>query len=122
VNAPGPKEEHSAGSDEKTVFRQTGELIGTIGAHIALGTAKVIDFVSDEATVVKKVIKKKLAKKTVQKKKPVKKVLPTAANKPVKKTARKKSTKKEERNLSGTPERPQNNPLPIGLKNSTPHY
>jgi excinuclease UvrABC helicase subunit UvrB len=88
------KEEHSTASDEKTVFRQTGELIGTIGAHIALGTAKVIDFVSDEATVVKKAIKKKLAKKAVQKKKAVKKVLPIAANKPVKKIARKKTTKK----------------------------
>jgi len=90
---PSKKVRRSA-SEEKTVYRQAGELIGSIGAHIAMGTTRVVDFVSDEATVVKKAIKKKLAKKAPQKKKAIKKVLSKAANKPVKKTARKKSVKK----------------------------
>jgi hypothetical protein len=103
------KKVRRSASEEKTVYRQAGELIGTIGAHIAMGTTRVIDFVSDEATVVKKAIKKKLAKKAPQKKKAIKKklakkapqkkkaikkVLSKAANKPVKKTARRKSAKK----------------------------
>lgn len=84
------KVENSPASDEKTLFRHAGELIGTIGAQIALGTAKVVDFVSDEANVMKKVIKKKLNKKAAQKKKVVNKASPKATRKPIKKTAPKK--------------------------------
>ena len=58
------KKQQIAGINEKTVYRQAGELIGTIGAHIALGTGRVVNFVSDEVTIVKKAIKKKLAKKS----------------------------------------------------------
>ena len=85
--------ENHAESD-KSVFRQAGELIGTIGAQIANGTGKVVDFVSDEATIVKKAIKKKLAKKTIPKKKQTKKASSVPAKKSVKKKATKKSVKK----------------------------
>jgi len=80
----------------KTLSRKAGELIGTIGARIAIGTAKVVDFVSDEAMVVKKAIKKKLAKKTVRKK-PVNKKLRkkvTAVKVQKRKTANKPVRKK----------------------------
>jgi hypothetical protein len=85
--------ENSAESD-KSVFRQAGELIGTIGAQIANGTGKVVDFVSDEATIVKKAIKKKLAKKNTPKKKPVKKTPSTKTKKSSKKKSVKRATKR----------------------------
>jgi hypothetical protein len=77
-------------TEEKGLFRQAGELIGSIGAHIADGKDKILDFVSEEVTLVKKTIKKKLAKKQ-----PVKKVIKKAAKKlSLKKTARKPVSKK----------------------------
>jgi hypothetical protein len=85
--------ENSSASD-KSVFRQAGELIGTIGAQIANGTGKVVDFVSDEANIVKKAIKKKLAKKTNQKKKPGKKLSAITTRKSAKKKTAKKGAKK----------------------------
>ena len=93
------KEIHSENSSSsgKSVFHQAGELIGTIGAQIANGTGKVVDFVSDEATIVKKAIKKKLAKKINQKKKPGKKVSAVTAKKSAKKKATKKASKKPAR-------------------------
>jgi hypothetical protein len=77
-------------SEDKSVFRQAGELIGSIGAHIVQGKDKVMDFMSDEVTIVKKAIKKKLAKKSLPKKKAKTKV----TKKIVKKTARKLAPKK----------------------------
>jgi hypothetical protein len=88
------KKKQQPSSEVKTVYRQAGELIGSIGAHIALGTGRVVNFVSDEATGIKKAIKKKLGKRVVKKKKAIKNVLSKAANKTAKKTARKKSAKK----------------------------
>lgn len=90
----GTHSENENSSSDKSVFRQAGELIGTIGAQIANSTGKVVDFVSDEATIVKKAIKKKLAKKANQKKKPGKKVPAITAKKSAKKKATKKGLKK----------------------------
>lgn len=89
----------SSGSGEKTIYRQAGELIGTIGAHIALGTARVVDFVSDEATVVKNAIQKKLVKNSAPKKKGVKKVATKAASKTTSKTTRRKPAAKGKKPL-----------------------
>ena len=86
---------NGSGSEVKGLFRQAGELIGSIGAHIADGKDKILDFVSEEVTVVKKTIKKKLARK-----KPVKKIIKKAARKTVprkalvKKASSKKAVKK----------------------------
>ena len=90
------KEIHSENSSSsgKSVFHQAGELIGTIGAQIANGTGKVVDFVSDEATIVKKAIKKKLAKKNTPKKKPVKKTPSTKTKESSKKKSVKRATKR----------------------------
>src|ERR1700722_7664168 len=87
------KNENSPESD-KSVFRQSGELIGTIGAQIANGTGKVVDFVSDEETIVKKAFKKKLAKKNTPKKKLAKKSSSAKTKKPAKKQSVKKASKK----------------------------
>jgi len=89
----------SSGSREKTLYRQAGELIGTIGAHIALGTTRVVDFVSDEATIAKKAIKKKFAKKSAPKKKAIKKVASKAAKKSASKTTPRKPAAKKKKPL-----------------------
>ena len=52
-----------AKTNEKGIFRQAGEIIGSIGFHIVNGKDKVVGAVSDEFNIVKKAIKKKLAKK-----------------------------------------------------------
>jgi hypothetical protein len=73
-------------SAEKTVFRKTGELIGTIGFHLAETGDKVMSSVSEEFSIVKKAIRKKLAKKKA----------PPAAK--AKKDIKKKSKKKKAAN------------------------
>ena len=44
-------------SEEKSLFRQAGEVIGSIGAHIVLAKESVVDFVSAEAESAKKTVK-----------------------------------------------------------------
>ena len=66
-------------TEEKSILQQAAELMGSIGDKIVDAKDTVVDFVSDEAIVVKKAAKK-LAKKV---KKAVKKA-------PAKKTAAKK--------------------------------
>jgi len=72
---------------EKTVFRKTGELIGTIGFHLAETGDKIMSSVSNEFSIVKKAIKKKLTKKKAA---PVKK-----AKNAIVKTIRKKKVSKK---------------------------
>ena len=80
-------------SEDKSVFRQAGDLIGNIGAHIVEAKDSVLGFVSDEVKVVKKAVKK-VAKK-ITKKSPAKKTTPKKTiKKTVKKTVKKISPKK----------------------------
>jgi hypothetical protein len=64
---PDPKEANSATAEEKSIFRQVGEVIGSIGAHLSIGKDKIADFVSQEVKIVKRTVKKKLAKKSLTK-------------------------------------------------------
>src|SRR5664279_580635 len=67
------KQNHAPSAEDKSLFRQAGEIIGSIGAHIVEGKNKVVEFVSHEVTVVRKTVKKKLSKKPAAKKIAVKK-------------------------------------------------
>ena len=85
-------------NENKSMFRQAGEMIGTIGAHIMLAKDSIIDFVSDEAVVAKKATDK-MAKKVKKafKKTPIKKAgkqVVKKAKKTVKKVPLKKPVKK----------------------------
>jgi len=75
-----------AKTNEKGIFRQAGEIIGSIGFHIVNGKDKVVGAVSDEYNIVKRAIKKKLAKKKTTSGSKTKKVSKKASPK---KTAKK---------------------------------
>jgi len=83
---------------DKSIFRQAGEMIGSIGAHIVNAKDIVVDFVSDEAVLakngakkmvkqVKKATKRTPAKKTTRK--PARKTKSGAKKTPLKKSAKK---------------------------------
>lgn len=61
-------------AEEKNLFRQTGEVIGSIGAHVVNATNHVVDFVADEMAHAKRAVGQ-IAKKVkkASKKRPVKK-------------------------------------------------
>lgn len=84
-------------SSEKSIFRQVGEVVGSIGAHIVQAKENVAGFVSDEATMVKKTAKKiaksiKKAPPKKRQKKQLKKGL-KAMERPVKKVISKTAKK-----------------------------
>jgi hypothetical protein len=83
-------------SDDKSIFRQAGEMIGGIGARIVHAKDNIVGFVSDEYVEAKKVTKKIAGKVKKVAKKPVKKVTKKTAKakKSAKKVLRKKSTNK----------------------------
>jgi hypothetical protein len=56
----------TGGANEKSFFRQTGEVIGSIGAHIANATDHIVEFVASEVTHAKKALKKSPVTKLVK--------------------------------------------------------
>ena len=83
-------------STEKSIYHKGGEWIGGIGATIVEAKDTVVDFVSEESTVIKKAAKKvaKRFKKTA-KKAPIRKAaVKKNASRSAKKSAAKKTTKK----------------------------
>ena len=89
--------EKKKNSEEKTFFRKAGETIGTIGHEIVIGKDKLVETVTEEFAIVKKLIKKKLAKKKSAPKKTAKKKAkksPAKTKKKTKPVAKKKSAKK----------------------------
>jgi hypothetical protein len=79
-------------SEDKSILQQAADLMSNIGSRIVDAKDTVVDFVADEAIVVKKAAKKIARKvKKAVKKAPVKK----AANKLVKKAAPKKKAAKK---------------------------
>jgi hypothetical protein len=85
--APAQKTQNA---EDKSLLKQAGEVIGSVGDHIVQAKDSVVDFVADEVVVVKKTARK-IARKV---KKAVKK---TPANKIVKKVAGKKGTTKKKK-------------------------
>jgi len=81
----------------KSIFRSAGELVGTVAHEIAEGKDKLVNAVTTEVAVIKKVVKKKLAKKKALKKKstPKKKTAKKAkkATKRIKKSKPKRAAK-----------------------------
>lgn len=65
----------------KNFFRSAGEVVGTVAHEIVEGKNKLVETVSDEISLMKKVIKKKIAKK----KKPIASKKPKRKTKTVKK-------------------------------------
>jgi hypothetical protein len=81
--------------EEKSIFRQAGEVIGGIGAHIVNAKDSVMDFVSHEFDNTKKRAKKMGKKvKKAAKKVPVRKLAKKTAKKKTVKKVTKKTSKK----------------------------
>ena len=85
-------------TEDKSIFRQAGEVIGSIGAQISIAKDNVVDFVQHEVVAAKKTarkIGKKVSKatkgSTVKKaaKKVVKKVKKATNTTPIKKAVKK---------------------------------
>jgi hypothetical protein len=81
--------------ENKSIFRQAGEMIGSIGAHIVQAKDNVVEYVSDEVGIAKKttgIISKKIKK--AFKKNPLVKAEEKVAKK-VKKAVKKSPLKKQ---------------------------
>jgi hypothetical protein len=83
-------------ANEKSFLRQTGEVIGNIGAHIANATDHVVEFVANEVVHAKKALKKSPVKKLVRDARK-----PAKAKKSGSKTTKKSAVTKRKRKTAG---------------------
>jgi hypothetical protein len=87
-------------SEDKSIYRQAGEAIGSLGAHIVHAKDNVVNLVSEEVVAVQEVAKKISRKvKKVTSRAPVKKAVKKVARK-VKKAAKKAAAKKSVKKIA----------------------
>ena len=105
-------------NENKSMFRQAGEMIGTLGAQIIQAKDSLVDFVSDEVVVAKKATDKMANKvKKVFKKKPLKKAVKKVVKK-AKKTVKKVPLKKPAKKIAKKSIKNAKKPLPPKKKKS----